>query len=278
MHRRHCMRLPNEFRVEGIVILLSDLLSDSQKLMQALHHLRYRKHEIIVFQILSEEELTFPYNDAVQFRDLEGTIDDIDLDPASIRAEYLRQFTSFLNDLEQSCRSIPVDYVRLNTKDSYVSALTNYLGHRNGGRQMTLLNGVAMFAAFAVIVPILDSPTEAAQVESGRLARDAVLDADSDQPTSRCNAGESAAVAATLFTGVAICARHGTTGNRIGAALFMADVLSACRMRTAVVDDGNCQRMATPQSIHRSDGCCISVCSCRGDAFGRPRVPCRFRD
>lgn len=119
----------------GIVILLSDLLSDSQKLMQALHYLHYRKHEVIVFQILSEEELTFPYKDAVQFRDLEGTVDDIDVDPAAIRAEYLRQFTSFLNDLEQSCRSIPVDYVRLNTKDSYVDSLTNYLGHRNGGRR-----------------------------------------------------------------------------------------------------------------------------------------------
>lgn len=119
----------------GIVILLSDLLSDAQRLMQALHHLRYRKHEVVVFQILSEEELTFPYKDAVQFRDLEGAVDDIDLDPASIRAEYLSQFTTFLNDLEQGCRSIPVDYIRLNTMDSYVSALSNYLGQRSGGRR-----------------------------------------------------------------------------------------------------------------------------------------------
>ncbi|MEZ6057880.1 MAG: DUF58 domain-containing protein [Planctomycetaceae bacterium] len=119
----------------GIVILLSDLLSDTQDLMQALHHLRYQKHEVVVFQILTEEELTFPFRDAVQFRDLEGTVDDIDLDPASMRAEYLRQFTNFLNELKQICRSIPVDYVRLNTKDSYVSALSNYLGRRNGGRR-----------------------------------------------------------------------------------------------------------------------------------------------
>ena len=118
----------------GIVILLSDLLTDARKLMQALHHLRYRRHEVIVFQILSEEELNFPYKDAVQFRDLEGAVDDIDLDPTSIRAEYLRQFTSFLNELEQSCRSIPVDYVRLNTKECYVSSLSNYLGHRMGYR------------------------------------------------------------------------------------------------------------------------------------------------
>lgn len=120
----------------GIVILLSDLLlPDSGELVQALYHLRQRKHEVIVLQILTEEELTFPYSDAVQFRDLEGTDDDIDLDPASIRAEYLRQFTNFLNDLEQKCRSIPVDYVRLNTRDSYVSALSNCLGQRNGGRR-----------------------------------------------------------------------------------------------------------------------------------------------
>jgi len=120
----------------GIVILLSDLLlPDATELVQALHHLRHRKHEVIVFQILTEEELTFPYKDAVQFRDLEGISDDIDLDPVSIRAEYLRQFTRFLNDLEQNCQSIPVDYIRLNTKDSYVSALSNYLGNRSGGRR-----------------------------------------------------------------------------------------------------------------------------------------------
>ncbi|MEZ6094452.1 MAG: hypothetical protein R3C03_09490 [Pirellulaceae bacterium] len=87
---------------------------------------------------MSEEELTFPYKDAVQFRDLEATVDDIDLDPTTIRAEYLRQFMNFLDNLERCCRSIPVDYIRLNTKDSYVSALSNYLGQRmgrNGGRR-----------------------------------------------------------------------------------------------------------------------------------------------
>lgn len=118
----------------GIVILLSDLLSDTTRLMQALHHLRYRKHEVIVFQVLTEEELTFPYGGSSQFRDLEGMIDDIDLDPAAIRREYLRQFTTFLNDLEQSCRRVPVDYVRLNTKDSYLNSLSDYLGQRNGSR------------------------------------------------------------------------------------------------------------------------------------------------
>lgn len=121
----------------GIVILLSDLLSDPRQLMQALHHLRYRKHEVVAFHILSEEELTFPYNDAMQFRDLEGIVDDIDLDPTSIRGAYLKRFTSYLNDLERGCRSIPVGYVRLSTKDSYVSALGNFLGHRMG-----LRNGV----------------------------------------------------------------------------------------------------------------------------------------
>lgn len=120
----------------GIVILLSDLLlPDTTELVQALHHLRHRKHEVIVFQILAEEELTFPYKDAVQFRDLEGISDDIDLDPSTIRKEYMSQFTSFLNDLEQNCRSIPADYVRLNTKDSYVSSLSNYLANRDGGRR-----------------------------------------------------------------------------------------------------------------------------------------------
>lgn len=122
-------------RRRGLVILISDFLADPAELLKSLHHLRYRKHEIIVLQVLSEEELTFPYNDSCEFRDLEDIHDAIDLDPAAIRKEYLRQFTNFLEELKKNCRSVPADYALLKTTTPYISALSDYLSFRSGGRK-----------------------------------------------------------------------------------------------------------------------------------------------
>ena len=45
----------------GMVVILSDLYDDPAALIQALHHFRYRRHEVLLFHIVAEEELTFPF-------------------------------------------------------------------------------------------------------------------------------------------------------------------------------------------------------------------------
>ena len=122
-------RLPRR----GIVFLISDWLSDIGPVADALHHLKHRGHEISLFHTLSEEELTFPYSDATQFRDIEGVYGDLDVDPASIRREYQEQLNAYLEELKGVCSQVPVEYTLFNTKEAFEVVLRRYFAKRWGG-------------------------------------------------------------------------------------------------------------------------------------------------
>lgn len=121
-------RLPER----GIVFLISDWLSETGPVADALHHLKHRGHQISLFHTLSEEELTFPYNDATQFRDIEGVYGDLDVDPAGIRRQYQERLTGYLSELEDVCCKVPVEYTLFNTSQPYEVALRQYFAKRWG--------------------------------------------------------------------------------------------------------------------------------------------------
>lgn len=122
-------RLPKR----GIVFLISDWLSDIGPVADALHHLTHQGHEISLFHMLSEEELTFPYNDATQFKDIEGVCGELDVDPASIRRQYHEQLTAYLTELKRVCSQVPVEYTLFNTSEAYEVVLRRYFANRWGG-------------------------------------------------------------------------------------------------------------------------------------------------
>ena len=45
---------------KSLIMIFSDLLTDPEPVLQSLHHLRHRGHEIILFHILDEAEVQFP--------------------------------------------------------------------------------------------------------------------------------------------------------------------------------------------------------------------------
>ncbi|MBS3733666.1 MAG: DUF58 domain-containing protein [Phycisphaerae bacterium] len=114
----------------GLVIILSDLFDDAGAILNALHHFRYRKHEVLVMHIMAEEELTFPFSRFADFRDLEVRGQDIQLDPRAVRAEYLRQLRTHIDRLEMGCGQMRVDYAQLSTRQSFDEALAGYLASR----------------------------------------------------------------------------------------------------------------------------------------------------
>lgn len=117
----------------GIVIVISDFLTAVPQLLKAVHHLRHRLHDVILFHVLSEDELTFPFADVTRFRDLEGSLHEMDVDPPAIRRAYLQQLHEYLSDLETGCRRIPCDYVRFSTAHPFEAKLSEYLAVRAGG-------------------------------------------------------------------------------------------------------------------------------------------------
>lgn len=114
----------------GLVILISDLFDEPKKITEALHHFDFRQHELVVFHLLAEEELSFPFRNYQRFRDLEGVEEMLRIDPQAVRAAYLQKLRDFIASVESVCGNIRADYVPVTTKTSLPETLTRYLGSR----------------------------------------------------------------------------------------------------------------------------------------------------
>lgn len=114
----------------GLLIIISDLFDRPEDILKALHHFRFRKHEVILMHVMADEELTFPFKHWSQFRDLEPTGSHLDIDPEALRSAYLSEVRTFLDTLEKGCGEMRIDYVPFSTRQDFDLALANYLAHR----------------------------------------------------------------------------------------------------------------------------------------------------
>ena len=116
-------------RSKGLVMLFSDLLTDPEPVMQSLHHLRHRGHEIIVFHILDEAEVHFPFEGVIEFRDVEEERQ-LTLDAKGMRGDYLQAVAEFRERYKSDCARANIDYVAIDTSVSFDKALLEYLQSR----------------------------------------------------------------------------------------------------------------------------------------------------
>ncbi|MGA2031547.1 MAG: DUF58 domain-containing protein [Thermoguttaceae bacterium] len=121
--------LAERFKKRGIVVILSDLFDDPATLLMGLKHLRHRRHEVIVMQVLDPAELEFPFQQAMLFRGLEQ-LPEVLVEPRSLRQAYLDEFQRFVLRLKEGCRAHQIDYVPLRTDQSLEVALSSYLASR----------------------------------------------------------------------------------------------------------------------------------------------------
>ncbi len=114
----------------GLLIVISDLFDRAEDLLKALHHFRFRKHDVILMHVMADEELTFPFKRWSQFKDLEQAGHHLDLDPESLRSAYLGEVRAFLAAIEKGCGEMRIDYVPFSTRQEFDMALATYLAHR----------------------------------------------------------------------------------------------------------------------------------------------------
>ncbi|MGI5868006.1 MAG: DUF58 domain-containing protein [Kiritimatiellia bacterium] len=117
----------------GLVVILSDLFDDPERIVNALHHFRHRRHEVVVLHVLADEELTFPFDQFTRFRNLENGAD-IQTDPKALRSSYLEHLRHFLQIIKNGCGRIGADYVAMNTATPFDQALSAYLTRRRTGQ------------------------------------------------------------------------------------------------------------------------------------------------
>lgn len=114
----------------GLVIIISDLIDNAEEILKALHHFRFRKHEVIVLHVMAEEELSFPFEHWSLFKDLENTANQVEIDPRALRSAYLAEVRKHIEAIAGGCGQICADYVPFSTKQAFDDALTGYLAHR----------------------------------------------------------------------------------------------------------------------------------------------------
>jgi uncharacterized protein (DUF58 family) len=113
----------------AILVLLSDLFDEPATILAGLKHLRYKRHEVAVMNILDAAELDFPFQEATLFRGLEQ-YPELLTDPRSLRDGYLAELDAFVTEMRHGCRNQDIDYVQLRTDANLGVALSSYLASR----------------------------------------------------------------------------------------------------------------------------------------------------
>ena len=87
-------QLASLIRHKSLVMVFSDLLAEPGPVFQAMRRLRHRGHDVILFHILDEAEVHFPYDGMIEFEDPE-TSERIVVDATSYRHDYKNEIEAF---------------------------------------------------------------------------------------------------------------------------------------------------------------------------------------
>ncbi len=123
-------RLAEALSRRGMAVLISDLLDDPAEVVRGLRHLRFRGVDVIVFHLLDPAELTFPFENAARFRDLE-TGAELTAVPSAVRARYLEEVQAFIALYRRELQMAGIDYCLVDTSQALDAALLAYLSARS---------------------------------------------------------------------------------------------------------------------------------------------------
>jgi len=117
----------------GLIVLISDLLTDTKAVLDALHHIRFRGHDLIVMHVLDAAEAQFPFEGSVRLEDPE-TGETLVADAAAVRDRYLTAVEHWREELRDRVNALRGDYVALDTAMPFDKALVEFLVQRQRRR------------------------------------------------------------------------------------------------------------------------------------------------
>ena len=122
--------LAESINKRGLIILISDLLDDEKKIINALRHFRHKGHEVIIFHVLDPKEIDLSFDDNINFIDMENN-QKLLVDSRQIKNKYIKAVNKFCSYYKDECLRNKIDYVFLNTMDSLDVSLMQYLMKRS---------------------------------------------------------------------------------------------------------------------------------------------------
>ncbi len=122
-------KLAEHFKRRSIVAVVSDLYENPDELLEALKPYSFLGNDLVVFHVLDEAEIVFPYRDASRFQDLESG-EELPIVPEVFAEQYRKMMQDHIEAIRTKCSDAHVDYVLLNTSQPLDNALFSYLGNR----------------------------------------------------------------------------------------------------------------------------------------------------
>jgi uncharacterized protein (DUF58 family) len=118
-----------QIKRKGIVIIISDLFDDEEKILEGIQHIRFGGSEVILFHVMDPFELDFPFSGMVEFEGLEQMAKVLTR-PREIRKSYLQAVEEFRRKIREGCERNNVHYVLVNTGHALHEVISGYLAFR----------------------------------------------------------------------------------------------------------------------------------------------------
>lgn len=123
-------RIATLTRKRGVLVFLSDFMAPVDGVQKELTHLKAAGHEMIVFHILDPAEMTFGFDEAMLYRDMESNRD-LYVDPQAVRDDYVRRLNAHRTAIESTCRAVGIDYHLVTTDTRLDLLLLEFLKDRS---------------------------------------------------------------------------------------------------------------------------------------------------
>ncbi len=119
-------------RRRSLVVVASDLFEAEDTALDVLRHLRAQGHDVVLFHVLDDDELEFPFEGLTLFEALESDRKLL-TNPGAIKKHYQSRMTEFLSRVRTSCVNGGVEYHLVPTSQPFDQTLLEFLRTRAGG-------------------------------------------------------------------------------------------------------------------------------------------------
>jgi uncharacterized protein (DUF58 family) len=113
----------------GVIVLISDLYDEPDNIIAGLKALKAKGNDIIVFHIMDNFELTFPFEDMAQFEDME-TRKKLHVIPEYLRSQYLVVLNEHMQRIRKELAGMRIDYCLMDTSKPLDAGLFAFLASR----------------------------------------------------------------------------------------------------------------------------------------------------
>ena len=121
--------IADQIKRRSIVVIFSDFFDLDSEFLKSLEHFRYKKAEVILFQVLDETELQLPYKGLVEFEDME-TGEVVEFESEFSRETYMREFNEYVQRLKASCEKMNIMFETISTSSPFERSLLAYFTKR----------------------------------------------------------------------------------------------------------------------------------------------------